>query len=376
MITDALATKIISEVEKLLDEDMIIVNVDGEIIASTEKERIGTFHEGALLCVAQKQQRLITREEEHRLAGVKPGLNLPVFFLNQVIAVIGITGEPEQTLPYGELLRKMTELLIRESYYSEQMQWRSRMLEAFVFDWLYADWEDGTLAERADVLNIDLHPLRRVILLAVSKQQDLAFQGVWPWTHLWNDAYEEDIFIPWGDGRLLLVHCVSDEESRGAIERKLARLQSYTKESWESTFTAGVGQVVESAEIQKGYEQAELALALARKEGGIVFEEDLRLDLCLEEVNAATKREFVRRILGNVSENDELVRTFAEYFRQNQSLKSTAASLHIHINTLHYRIKKLEKLTRLDMKHFPDVMNLYLALSFLEDPPILTVEKT
>lgn len=107
---------------------------------------------------------------------MKTGINLPVFFLNNVIGVIGITGEPDRVLPYGELLRKMTELLVQESYYSEQMQWQSRMLEAFVFDWLKArDWSSA-FVERAKILNIDLQAKRQLILVQVTEQQDFSLR--------------------------------------------------------------------------------------------------------------------------------------------------------------------------------------------------------
>lgn len=128
-----------------------MVEGDGIIIVSSDAQRIGTFHEGAMISVKEKRKVIIRKEDEQYLQGVKAGINLPVFFLNNVIGVIGITGEPERILPYGELLRKMTELLVQESYYSEQLQWQSRMLEAFVFDWLHAkDWGGFLDTSRAE----------------------------------------------------------------------------------------------------------------------------------------------------------------------------------------------------------------------------------
>lgn len=44
-------------------------------------------------------------------------MNLPLLFHDEVIGVIGITGEPENISRYGEILRKMTELLIHENYF-------------------------------------------------------------------------------------------------------------------------------------------------------------------------------------------------------------------------------------------------------------------
>ena len=94
MLFPDLANKIVREVRRLITEN-IIINIQGVIIASTDTERIGQFHEGALRCANQKKTVIITTEDERQLQGVKAGMNLPLLFHDEVIGVIGITGEPE-----------------------------------------------------------------------------------------------------------------------------------------------------------------------------------------------------------------------------------------------------------------------------------------
>jgi sugar diacid utilization regulator len=48
LLLPELALKIVKEVKKLIDEEIIVVNKDGIIIASTDQKRVGEFHEGAL----------------------------------------------------------------------------------------------------------------------------------------------------------------------------------------------------------------------------------------------------------------------------------------------------------------------------------------
>ena len=48
------AKKIVNEVRKLLNEEIVVMNTAGTIIASTNNERIGTFHEGALITSKKK----------------------------------------------------------------------------------------------------------------------------------------------------------------------------------------------------------------------------------------------------------------------------------------------------------------------------------
>jgi len=369
LLSISLAKKIIDEVHKLFDEELIMIGIDGIIMASTDAERIGTYHEGAAISIKEKRRVVITKEDEQHLQGVKAGINVPVFFLNNVIGVIGITGEPERVLPYVELLRKMTELLVQESYYSEQMQWQSRMLEAFVFDWLQArDWSPA-FVERAKILNIDLHAKRQLILVQVTEQQDFFFKDIWQLKHVWNDPADQDVLIHWGNDRLLIIRYVHQKREGETIAQKVKQFKAFMEGKWKTPVAVGIGQVVESNELTKGYEQAERALSVALKQNSIVFEENLRLDICLEEISLPTRKEFTKRILQTVLTDEELLETFYTFFEQNMSLKLTASLLHIHINTLHYRIKKLEELTGLNLKQFSDVVSLYLALRFLDYKP-------
>ncbi|MFP5111047.1 sugar diacid recognition domain-containing protein [Bacillaceae bacterium C204] len=156
LLIPELAEKIVREVQKLIGEDIIVVNTEGFIIASTDPVRVGTFHEGALIALQKKRKLIITAEDQLKLSGVKAGINLPIFFQHDVIGVIGITGEPNKVTPFSEVIRKMTELLISENYYAEQFDWHTRAVESFVMDWVQAKEWNHSFLDRAKLLSIDI----------------------------------------------------------------------------------------------------------------------------------------------------------------------------------------------------------------------------
>ena len=43
--------------------------------------------------------------------------------------------------------------------------------------------------------------------------------------------------------------------------------------------------------------------------------------------------------------------------------------MHVHVNTLRYRIEKIEALTGRDLRHLPDQVDLLLALQSLPPDP-------
>ncbi|MCY8922818.1 CdaR family transcriptional regulator [Bacillus atrophaeus] len=366
LLQPALAKKIIAEVKKMYDREVIIVNTDGSIIASTNDERIGGFHEGALICAKEKRNVIITKEDEKRLRGVKSGLNLPVFSGHHVTAVFGLTGEPEEIQPYGELLRKMTELFIKESRHLEQIQWQARTLESFMIDWLQLrEWSPGFL-EKAQLLGVDLTSQRRIIL--IQGEEEFTRHDIEQMTHLWKNDWPSDLFVRWGNERILINHEVSESDKKEQLLRHINSLCSFAESAGNGQHvSAGVGQAVISSRVIRSYEQAEKALSVSIKRRTAVCEEDLKLDMCLADIRPATRGEFSRRVLQKTVDNEELMKTMRTLFSRHLSLKQTAETLHIHINTLRYRLEKLENLTGCSFNRTEDIVTLYLALYFLDD---------
>ena len=57
-----------------------------------------------------------------------------------------------------------------------------------------------------------------------------------------------------------------------------------------------------------------------------------------------------------------LMRTLAAWFRHHSHPMATARALHIHRNTLDYRLQKIAELTGLDLDDTDDRLLLYVAL--------------
>ncbi|WP_276733903.1 sugar diacid recognition domain-containing protein [Bacillus sp. (in: firmicutes)] len=358
-----LAKKIIAEVKKMYEREVIIVNTDGFIMASTNDERVGQFHEGALICANEKRNIIITKEDEKRLKGVKAGLNLPVFSDRDVIAVFGLTGAPAEIQPYGELLRKMTELFIKESWHLEQTQWRERMLESFMIDWLQLkEWSPGFL-EKAQLLGVDLSSRRQMILI---QGYEWSPHDIDQMKRIWKSAYPSDLLIRWGNERILINHEAPKHEQRDRLSRQLLHVCSFAHTANRQFAAAGAGRAVASSSLTDSYEQAEKALAVSLKRKTPIFEEDLKLDMCLEEISPETRNEFPQRVFREALHHHELMNTIRTFFHLDLSMKQTAKDMHIHINTLRYRLSKAEQLTGLNFGRTEDIATMYVALCFLD----------
>lgn len=362
MLIPSLAKKIIKEVRRLIDEDIIIVDVSGTIIASTDSTRIGSFHEGALLSSRDQKKMIITKDMENHLKGVKAGINLPILYQHNVVGVIGITGNPEKVSSYGELLKKMTELLIQESYYAEQMELESRALETFVFDWLHINEETPEFVKRAEYLNINLTLKRQVVMGFIKSETEIPLRDIS--NHLQQSSFlnENEIFVRWGNERFLLL---LTDRSKEQTQNSLHLIKRKLEGSFNVKISFGVGS--EEPLLKKSFEEAERALKVAKRTDSIQFDEELILEMLVHETSGQVQSDYVRRtIIKLLDEDGTLVKTLVEFILKNQSIKETAESLHIHVNTLSYRFNKIEEHTGLHPKNFVDLAALYLGILLLD----------
>ena len=79
------------------------------------------------------------------------------------------------------------------------------------------------------------------------------------------------------------------------------------------------------------------------------------------------RHSFCERLLGSVREYDlahhsDLIDTLRVFLDCSGSWSQAAARLHLHVNTLRYRVGRIEELTGRDLSRFADRVDLYLAL--------------
>jgi len=140
----------------------------------------------------------------------------------------------------------------------------------------------------------------------------------------------------------------------------------------EGRLTLGVSATVHSAEALHGaLEEARHARRVAAARPGTVcaagHEELASHVLLLPFVPDDVRRAFTARLLAPLHDYDrrhraELVPTLAAFLTADGSWTRCAARLHLHVNTLRYRIGRIEQLTGRDLSRLEDKLDFFLAL--------------
>jgi DNA-binding PucR family transcriptional regulator len=87
----------------------------------------------------------------------------------------------------------------------------------------------------------------------------------------------------------------------------------------------------------------------------------------LDSVPAPVLRSFRERLLGPLAEYDarhhaELLPTLRSFLACDGSWSACAARMYVHVNTVRYRIGRIEALTGRDLSALPDRVDFFLAL--------------
>lgn len=116
-IVHKLAQDIVDKTMKILGKNINIMDENGIIIGSGDKKRLNQFHEGAAKVIEENKKLEIYSKDINHLAGAKPGINLPIEHNNKVIGVVGITGEPNEVSPYGEVIKMTVEMMLQQEFF-------------------------------------------------------------------------------------------------------------------------------------------------------------------------------------------------------------------------------------------------------------------
>jgi DNA-binding PucR family transcriptional regulator len=140
--------------------------------------------------------------------------------------------------------------------------------------------------------------------------------------------------------------------------------------------TIGVGGTCrDPSEVAGAFAQARRTVGTLRRlgrHGQVVAFEDLGIHrLLLQVPDLEELRSFAREVLGALTAHEArhrsgLARTLAAYLRENGSLQRAARELHVHPNTVTYRLNRVEGITGLDLDRYQDRLMAQVALEILE----------
>lgn len=350
-----IAKRLLEELRILINAPIIISNTNGFIIAGTEETRLNQFHGGVFPVIRERRPLYISFLQAQTLQGAREEILTPILMNDIPLGVLGIEGPITQVEPYSKIMTKIAEMLIEKALLSKDYNPETQLLKLFLTELL-----DGQLTKEAMVQQLERLQLEDIYERSVIIEVDMEIEAI-VIRHLIHIQmiHPQLIMTRWNINQMVLL---VPKIARVQLEEALLLLHQKLTKLTHSHVKIGVGKVYPLHQLSQSYKEAAKALVVCSAERAIVFEEDLKLELLLLNSTKQQREEYVKRMLGPILYDSELLRNLEIWLNSNQSMKDTADQLHIHKNTLKYRIKKIEQALQVDLHNIKDQASLYIAL--------------
>ena len=383
MLSASLAQQIARDTSDVIGYNVLITDDRGIVIGSGDTSRLGSFHEASVEVLESQQAAWHTAAEASRLRGVKPGMTLPIVIDGEAVGTVGITGSPRQVRRFGLVVRRQTEILLQESVELRSRLLRERALEELVRDVGSFDpdvVDPAFLVARARELGFDLTVPRTVLFVDVDEPvpvgtgnggvPDVATLRPEVLRTLRETFGPADLVAAMTSGRFAVLPVLTGHRGAAAEDRlRLAQLAVTTIASYHGFASrAGAGGAARGiASLREAYADAgdALRLGMGCEPGGSAYVIDgLRGHQVLAAVGLRARSRLVSVVAGPLATQadwPELRGTLIAWCESGFNLVRTAQVLHIHRNTLIYRLEKVERLTGRPWRDHRSSLTIYLA---------------
>ncbi|HIE4389538.1 MULTISPECIES: sugar diacid recognition domain-containing protein [Serratia] len=367
LLAESTARQIVQRAMSIISHSVNVMDSNGVIIASGNPSRLFQRHEGAVLALTENRVVEIDAVTAAHLKGVRPGINLPFSFHSQQVGVIGISGEPGQVRAYAELVKMAAEMMVEQAALLDQHQWEKRYREELANQLLQPQPASGSLEAMAAYLGLDLQQPRIVWIAELQDTQPHLLRELL--TELEQTQREALIAIT-GFNEMILLRPASLVQGEWNVkqERKQAQqLQSQLQSRFNLRLIVG-GFFSGEAGLHRSSLTARATQAMAKRlklRHKTLFYQDYPLPSLLCDLGEDWRAQELSRpwqVLGEQDEKGVLRSTLRHYFSRNCDQTQTAAELHIHVNTLRYRLQRIEAITELKINQLTDALQLYIGM--------------
>jgi len=373
IISEELAQRIVDSAMLLVHRNVNIMDRDGVIIATGHPHRRRTFHKGAKDVIETGMVIEIYPNQLDLYPGALQGINLPIVFDEQVVGVIGVFGVPDEVRDTGRLVKAITELILERELLQEETRSRYKLREQFL---------ETALSKDAPVALPKLKRLAKAMNLNLSLTRAVSITNVAPFMQNAVSSYGSSELVLERSTEAILKHIeqtglVSEQDIAVIWDEMLIVLKTFPVtgqpeqvRDWGSSLLnslralnpeiicCGIGSSVDSVcSYEASYQQARYCLHACCSSHPLRLISDRQLLLGYTLVESmgtpviAALASLTCKFRDFLDKKVDGRKTLEALLVANLNLSSASNMLHIHRNTLMFRLEQFQSITGLDPAH-------------------------
>lgn len=380
--------KIVDRIMNILGKNVNIMDTNGIIIASGDPKRIGSLHKGAKIAALSESEIIIDDSNIKYYSGCKKGINIPFFYCNRVIGVVGITGEPKEVIGFGRVIKELVELMIQEyeNKKYEELRWKtvvSFIKEILSYPNKYIGHEEEKILEnRARVIGFDMRKQRSLMVVDIMNFNDFIsaknlremdvqqlkeniVEFIKNKLDYNSDNNDETVFNFSEDRFVILLHSKNSmlfcKQLKDDIERR-----------FELSCIIAIGLACKGIrDYYASFTIANELIDIGKKIGKDILDfKDHKMELLIQLMarDLFMNNRFDRMLFFEEyesilnSKNKDIIGTIKTYFESGMNLSLASKRLFIHRNTLSYRLDKIKEKFNIDIKDPYTCAKVYIAI--------------
>jgi carbohydrate diacid regulator len=349
MMSNQVLQSTVDGLKNITRRDISVIDREGKLVASTEPDADQvplSFIDSVLQSPAENQ--LIQGSQYFKV-------------LDNGITeyVLMVKGDDEDAFRLGKLISFQIQSLMMA--YKERYD-RDNFIKNLLLDNLLL----VDIYSRANKLRIEIGIKRVVILIGTTVDPEMSaveiLRNMFP-------ERQKDFVTAVDEKSIILVKELSERDGTEEIE-EIAHgiLDTLTSETMNPVFVAIGGIVNDLKDVSSSFKEARLAQEVGKifeTEKQIVNYERLGIGRLIYQLPLPLCRIFINEMLQGFSIDDideEMFATVTKFFENDLNVSETSRELFIHRNTLVYRLDKLQKMTKLDLRKFTDAITFKITL--------------
>ena len=403
--------EIIQRLARLIGRDVIVqdhffkilgssLNNEEESLAQTEKTMAAELWQhagfGKLLeqIMTSRQAVSLPASPEHGLKQAR--LMAPITLSNNILGYVSILENTQRTLgelDYLAIEHAVTVFTLKMMQHKIAYDVAERIKGDFLNDLLNGNYQSsGDMLRRASYLGYDFSRPHQVLYIETSQDDDGSTEkngenGQMP-TRMQRSVFDlvdnclkkrlpGSMVVCMKDEAIVAIAPYPQQKSLPKPEDAAVFLKDAIKDLLPGiTVLVGIGRVCYNVlEINNSFQEAYRSITIARKlckDDEVIRYDSLGVYKLLFAVkDGEALQEYATQLLSPIlqydrEKNDILLQTLRNYLLCNCNNQKTADSLFIHLNTLKYRLQKIQDICEVDLSDPEERLNLQLALKVLE----------